>query len=358
MTWVGPAVLFVLGALAGLGAFAWRGWVVRMRFALIAVAAIWLALGREPFVVFLLVFLVPTAVALADRRARWSVSAAGFAAGDLLLAMGMSAHHAATGSWALPAPGELGAGTLPVAAAALTRVAASALERREGDRGVLIVGWWQGLLLAWWVGDSASTLLALGGLAMWGAARALLGRGAAGMLLGGGLALALAGFGAPAPAVVAAGIAGMALSCGEQAASSWVLAALPLSGAALVLGGSEPHPVALGAAAIGVPVAWALAIGSVTDPPASRGGTTLGIASVVGMLAAFATRFWPWMLLAALLFAAGRFAIAHEGPPPPPEESLPADRHPVAEAAAWTGFVLAAALTLRLALIGAGTGFL
>lgn len=232
----------LLGAAIGLGGFG-------------------LAIGREPVVVFLALFMVPT-VALAPvvfRGRGGGGEFLAFAASDLALVLGLLHRYAASGLWATPTPGRIGAGALLMALAAGLRLA-GVLRGQEGP--VLArIGWFQGLFLAWWVGPSSGAALPLAAVGLWagGIAAAREGRAECGLWFAGSLAALLAGLGAGAATIAVVGFAGISFAMGERAVSLATLALAPLS--APVTGGMLPAlrpwlPAALAVFA----VTWALAL--------------------------------------------------------------------------------------------------
>jgi hypothetical protein len=264
--------------------------------AAIALAAFGLAIGREPVVAFLGLFLVPT-MALGPgvfRGGGGLVAFSAFAASDLSLVLGLMHRHAATGVWTTPAPGHVGAGALLVALAAGLRLAGLAGRPDPGSgRALTRVGWFQGLFLAWWAGPSAGLALAVVAVALWagGIATARAGRAASGLLFAGSLAALLAGLGAGAATVAVVGLAGISFTMGERAVSIATLALIPLSApaAAGIVPALRPWlPAALGLFVI----AWAAALHHLLIPATvpARARIVPAVAAAAGTVAVLATR--------------------------------------------------------------------
>jgi hypothetical protein len=223
----------------------------------LGLGAFGLAIGRQPLVVFLGLFMITT-VALAPGVLRGGGGLGAFisfAASDLALVLGLMHRHAATGIWTTPAPGRVGAGALLVALAAGLRLGAHAGGPDLASKPALTqAGWFQGLFLAWWAGPSAGTALALVAVALWsgGVAMARGERQESGLLFAGGLAALLAGLGAGPATMAAVGLAGTSFTMGDRAVSMATLSLAPLSApaAAGVLSGLHPSipwlPAALG----------------------------------------------------------------------------------------------------------------
>jgi hypothetical protein len=209
--------------------------------AALGLAAFGLAIGRQPVVVFLGLFMIPT-VALAPGVFRGRSGAApfiSFAASDLSLVLGLMHRHAATGIWTTPAPGHVGAGALLVALAAGLRLGGVAAGPDLASLPALTrAGWFQGLFLAWWAGPSTATALAVVAVALWagGVATARAGRQESGLLFAGGLAALLAALGAGAATLTAVGLAGTSFTMGDRTVSMATLGLAPLSAPAAAVG--------------------------------------------------------------------------------------------------------------------------
>ncbi|MCW3044898.1 MAG: hypothetical protein JWL57_3056 [Actinobacteria bacterium] len=209
--------------------------------AALGLTAFGLAIGRQPVVVFLGLFMIPT-VALAPGVLRGRSAPApfiSFAASDLSLVLGLVHRHAATGIWTTPAPGHVGAGALLVALAAGLRLGGVAAGPDLASLPAPTqAGWFQGLFLAWWAGPSTAAALALVAVALWagGVAMARGGRQESGLLFAGGLAALLAGLGAGAATLTAVGLAGTSFAMGDRAISMATLGLAPLSAPAVAVG--------------------------------------------------------------------------------------------------------------------------
>jgi hypothetical protein len=262
--------------------------------AALGVTAFGLAIGRQPVVVFLGLFMIPT-VALAPGVLRGRSAPApfiSFAASDLSLVLGLVHRHAATGIWTTPAPGHVGAGALLVALAAGLRLGGVAA---GPDLAPLPAptqaGWFQGLFLAWWAGPSTAAALALVAVALWagGVAMARGGRQESGLLFAGGLAALLAGLGAGAATLTVVGLAGTSFAMGDRAVSMATLGLAPLSAPAVAVGilpALRPWiPAALGFFVVAVAIALQLLL----DLPTVRARSRLvpaGAAAVTAVLLA------------------------------------------------------------------------
>jgi hypothetical protein len=247
--------------------------------AALGLAAFGLAIGRQPVVVFLGLFMIPT-IALAPGVLRGRSGPApfiAFAASDLSLVLGLVHRHAATGMWTTPAPGHVGAGALLVALAAGLRLGGAAAGPELASMPVLTrAGWFQGLFLAWWAGPSAATALVVAAVALWagGVALARGGRQESGLLFAGGLAALLAGLGAGAATLTVVGLAGISFTMGERAISMATFGLAPLSAPAVaveILPGMAPWtPAALGVFVLLVAIALHHLVGLAPVPTRSR----------------------------------------------------------------------------------------
>jgi hypothetical protein len=247
--------------------------------AALGVTAFGLAIGRQPVVVFLGLFMIPT-VALAPGVLRGRSAPApfiSFAASDLSLVLGLVHRHAATGIWTTPAPGHVGAGALLVALAAGLRLGGVAAGPDLASLPAPTqAGWFQGLFLAWWAGPSTAAALALVAVALWagGVAMARGGRQESGLLFAGGLAALLAGLGAGAATLTAVGLAGTSFAMGDRAISMATLGLAPLSAPAVAVGILPPLrpwiPAALGFFVVAVAIALHLLLDLPTVRARSR----------------------------------------------------------------------------------------
>ncbi|MDQ4149218.1 MAG: hypothetical protein M3164_04395 [Actinomycetota bacterium] len=262
-----------------------------------AVLAFALSVGREPSIIFLGLFLVPTiciGVAAIFRR----VTPLPFlvvAASDVLVAVALSVYQSKTASWDFPSIGGWGFGGGFAAGAALIRLAAPAAVADRREAGLSSLVWWQGALLAYWSGRPAGAVLIAGGVALWAAA-AVFPRGRLeGLTFAGGTLAIAAGLGAALPGILVIGLAGVALALGERAVSSWTIAVLPLS--ILTAGVLLPTGPYMALPAVVLPAAWALMSRSLGSIKVIEGqlGLLLGlaIAGAAVWLAALGWSFAP-----------------------------------------------------------------
>lgn len=350
--------LFAGGALVSFLGFAWQGRGRSWPYWLLGLAGFAAAIGREPSPLFLALFVVPTfAAARAALRARAADGLFGsLALSDVLVALALTARHADTAAWTLPAPGRWGAGAALVAAAAMVRLGGAAI---GGDAAFRTLGWWQGLFLAWWAGPSAAGVLAAGALAL--GLLGLFGREAEGgsgpLMIAGGLALLVSAVGLDEVGVSVIGLAATAFALGERAVAMWVLVLLPLSAAAGVESG-EIGPSAIFPLAV-FPAAWAAAGERIGAAPVRGSGGRLSAAAAALLTLMFLSR-WEWILYGAVLAAPAALWLTRMTPVLPEERPAPAPA-PVApwvSAAGWSALAATAALETRLVIIGLGTGFL
>lgn len=334
----------------------------------LGLAAFAAAIGREPLLAPLALFAVATtaAVATAARGRGDPRSAALLALSDLALAAALTLHHESTTLWSLPVAGGWAwpAGLLAAGAAGL-RLGASG--RDAGGWGAL--GWWQGALVAWWVGGAGWPVLVAGAawLLVLGAVRARRGRPDVGPAVAGSLVALVAAAGAGPLPLAALGLAGAAFAAGERVVAGSALGLLPVSAAALAVqrGPGEVPLGALLAVAAGLPVAWAALLHHLPPAAPAPGWRTAVVAAAAagGSLATLAQvpGQAPWIAygaLAALLGAdllsvrAPVREVAAAPPTPPEEPSRPASVVAVAALA------LAGGLQVRLLVLGLGTSFL
>lgn len=250
-------ILFVLASAITFGVLALDRARRDLPFWLPAVAAFGLAVGREPSIMFLVLFIIPTiclGVAAISRRIH-PLPFLILAASDVVLAVAVSIYQSKSALWSLPPVAGWGFGGGFAAGAAILKLVApvAASDRREGP--LVSVGWWQGAMLAYWAGVPAGIVLVVGGVALWGVAAAFPRPSMASLGLAGGTLALAAGLGVGLAGLLVVGFAGTALAMGERVVSTWTVAILPLSlltaGLALPTG---PYMV-LGAAVF--PLAWA-----------------------------------------------------------------------------------------------------
>jgi len=380
-------LLFPLAAAVTFGALSWADLRRYLPFWAPAIAIWAFSIGREPSVVFLVLFLAPTII-MGVAAARHRLEAAPFllmALSDIALAIALSLYQSKTALWSLPEVGGWGSGAGLAAAAAIIRLGSAANEGHPKEGGLVSVGWWQGAMLAYWVGGEAAIVLVVGGILLWGASAYFSHSNLAALSLAGGMLAVAAGLGANLAGVIAIGLAGTALVMGERVAAPWLVAVLPLSLLGLLTLPGSGELMAL--PALIFPGAWAaMSTRLRAIKPTQEGELALpGAASLVGFayLAALASS-----LLAAsgevgegglpveaingiwLLYAAGMAAMATlsltsttqsirwepeaQGHYSKSDVLLPKLVPPVA----WFSLFVAAAVTVRLVLAGLRTAFL
>lgn len=342
-----------------------------------------------------------------------------FALSDAVLGLAFWSYQVHAFSWQPPSRGAWGPAAWLVVVAACLRLAGPALASdgdgvSRGGRGpqapvdgaLVSIGWWQGAILAFWVAPSAPLLLAVAGAVIW-VVSAFRTRSRLSMIsIAGGLVAIGAGLGIGAPAVMAIGLAGVALALGESVVAIWVTTILPLSVAARLdvihiarsvrLPGVIQHwisglttpplgpvpPVVLSGIWVAIFVSsWAAASGRLarTTPPSvspsSGAWLASGVASGVSLASLGSTETLVWLAYAAALAALVSFKLANRRPgglsvPWPWQAAIVPTSGPPAPFPRWWGLgpgamtvgwaALAAGLGLvaRLTLIGLRTGFL
>ncbi|MGQ0678966.1 MAG: hypothetical protein ACT4OM_04800 [Actinomycetota bacterium] len=285
-------ILFAVAATISFGAFVGFEFQRQLPFWVPAAALFALSIGREPSVVFLVLFILPTMIlgvaALMKRIS--STPFLVFAASDIVLGIAFSLYQSKTALWTLPQVGEWGiAGGGVAAAAAVLRLggATAMADHREG--GLASLGWWQGAMLAYWAGAPAAPVLVGGAILLWLAGAYYSESSLTGLTLAGGVVALAAGLGSGLLGVIAVGLAGTALALGERLVSPWMVGMLPLSlAASLKLPGGQ----LIALPALFFPAAWAALsarIGSIK--PAAERLELLGTAAalvIVAYLAAVA----------------------------------------------------------------------
>lgn len=346
-----------------------------------------LAVGREPSVVFLVLFLVPTIV-LGIGVARHRLEPTPFlimALSDIFLSIAFSIYQSKTALWTLPEVGGWGPGAGGLAAAAaILRLGAAADVDDPKEGGLVSIPWWQGAMLAYWVGGQGAAVLVVGGILLWGAAAYSSHSNLAALSLAGGVLAVAAGLGADLAGVIVLGLAGTALVMGERVASSWLVAILPLSLLTLL---TLPSGPLMALAALIFPGAWAAMstrLDSIKPPEEglpylSGAAAMLGVAYIAAVASSFVTGAGevgeagiPVELINAvwLIYGAGMAAMVtlafvaseHTLQLEPPGHSryskteilLPKLLPPVA----WFSFFVAGVVTVRLLLAGFRTAFL
>ncbi len=352
------AIITFFGFMEG-GRASWPSWLV-------AIIGFGVAIGLDPMVAFLGIFLIPTAlVGIGVLRGEGGhISFLAFAASDLVLAGALTLNHAATSLWSLPEPGQFGPGALLAALAATLRLGGIVGDAPRGREAVLTVGWWQGMFLIWWVGPSGGAGLAVAAAALWivgiGLARA--GRREGGFAFAGGLAALLAALGQGALGLASVGVAGAAFGLGERIVSVWTLGILPLSVAARRADLSEVG-LSLVAPLLVLPIAWAAVLHHLplAGSPGPRGWVPSAFAGI-GTLAVLAGRpellIWGAYGVGMAAFVASTLTIPHYLPPEAEPQAVESPRRRLLASGAWALLGLAFALEMRLLLSGLSTGFL
>lgn len=347
------------------------------------------AVGREPSVVFLGLFLLPTVVmgvAAFMRR----ISPTGFilvVLSDVALGIALSLFQSKTSLWSLPEAGgwiDLGAAGLAGAAAILRLgVASDVVDSREG--GLLPVAWWQGVMLAYWAGTEAAVVLVVGGAALWAVGAYVARSNLAALSLAGGTVAVAAALEPGILPVLVIGLAGIGLAAGERVAAPWAVAILPLS---FIAGAIElPTGPFVALPALLFPPAWAAMTGRMSQiRPPQDARLVVGPASgllVVAYLVAIGATFVnldlgssgvevpPGALNALWLFyglgiaAAVAYWVVGDDRPgvvPPEKPAHFSQFHDLVNrlipVVAWGIFGVAAIIAVRLLLAGLRTGFL
>ncbi|MBW3588033.1 MAG: hypothetical protein KY429_01265 [Actinobacteria bacterium] len=320
-------------------------------------AAFALSLDRDPFVLFLVLFIAPTlyrAVASVRKTAARGPFAL-FALSDLLLVVAMTVRYGEGFDWSFPSSWAAGAPLVVIAGAVRLLGAA----RSSDAIGAFFM--WQGLFLIGWASGSAAPAAALAALGLFGAA--LWGRRLDPLAaFGSGVALAMAAAGLPPAALAVVGLAILATMLGERVISMWVI----LMGPASVASSAsipDPGPIALLGAAAGF-VLWAWAAGKVAVSKPSAGGRAASFLAAIGTVLIFLERspeLVLWFGYALAIASAAAFFLLK-----PSRVALdqlnefisrPPERGGFA-IAGWTAAGLAVLLLIRLAGLGASTGFL
>lgn len=379
--------LFPAAAAITFAALSWSNLRRYLPFWAPAVVLWALSIGREPSVVFLGLFLLPTivmGVAVATHR----LAPAPFllmALSDIALAIAFSIFQSKSALWTLPEVGGWGSGAGLAAAAAILRLGAAADVDDPKEGGLVSVPWWQGAMLAYWVGGPGAAVLVVGGILLWGAAAYTSHSNLGALSLAGGVLAVAAGLGIDLAGVVVLGLAGTGLVMGERVVSTWLVAILPLSLLTLL---TLPNGQLMALAALVFPGAWAAmstrlnAIRPTAEgvPYLSSAAALLGVAYVGALASSFFTGAGElgeggipveaingaWLVYGAGM--AGMVTMSFTGSSPggvrvdPPSQAhysksellLPKLLPPVA----WFGVFVAGAVAVRLLLAGFRTAFL
>lgn len=346
------------------------------------------AVGREPSVVFLGLFLLPTIVMGVGALLR-RISPIPFlliVLSDVALAIALSLYQSKTSLWSLPPVGEWGTGAAALAAvAAVLRLGTGSdvADSREG--GLLPVAWWQGVMLAYWAGTEAAVVLVVGGAALWAAGAYLARSNLAALSLAGGTVAVAAALEPGILPVLVIGLAGTGLAMGERVAAPWAIAILPLS---FIASGIElPTGPYLVLPALLFPPAWAAMTARVSRirPPRDAKlivGPTSGLLVMAYLVAVGVSLVdldlgsnrvqvpaeainMLWLLYGLGVAASVAYWIVGDdapGSPPPEKPSHFSQFHDLVNrlipAVAWAIFGVAMIIAVRLLLAGLRTGFL
>jgi hypothetical protein len=277
-------IVYMLAAALSFAAFVGDDVKRQVPFWAPAVGIITLSIGREPSVVFLSLFILPTLImGLACFFRRISPTPfVMFALSDIVLGIAFSIYQSKTALWTLPEVGGWGPAAGIAAAAAVLRLGAATgvADTREG--GLVSLGWWQGAMLAYWAGAPGVIVLVAGGIVLWAMAAYYSQSSMVGMTLAGGVLAIAAGLEAGLFGIMSVGLAGTALALGERTVSAWAVGILPLS---LITTLSIPTGEFIAAPAFLFPGAWAVmsAILSSIKPPPERVPILGGAAAVVAI---------------------------------------------------------------------------
>lgn len=347
-----------------------------------------LAIGREPSVIFLILFLVPTIV-LGIAVARHRLSPAPFllmALSDIALAIAFSIYQSKTALWTLPEVGGWGSGAGLAAGAAILRLGAAADVDDPKEGGLVSVPWWQGAMLAYWVGGqgASAAVLVVGGILLWGAAAYTSHSNLSALSLAGGVLAVAAGLGGDLAGVIVLGLAGTGLVMGERVVSAWMVAILPLSLLTLL---TLPEGQLMALAALIFPGAWAAMSTRLNTvkptaeevPYLSSAAMMVGVAYIAALVSRFVTgpgevgeAGIPVELINAiwLIYGAGMAAMvtfSFVGNPQGMRLESPSQGHyskselllpKLLPPVAWFSFFVAGVVTVRLLLAGFRTSFL
>lgn len=362
MKLIGPAGWLLVGAAIGYTGFVWKGAESRWPFfaggnALLAAG---IASGKLP--IFLLLVIATTAAFLFEatrgRAKPWV--AGGLALSDLSLAGAIVIYQLQSTQWDLPSPGQWGDATPLIAAAAALRFAGSVSDDALDTTGAAVIGWWQGALLAWWVGSSAILVglgLALPIICLFARRKQSV------FVIAGSLACVIAGTSGDPLLLLAAGTAATAFVLGERVVSVWALAALPLSLLAVVRL-DEIRDWGAAASAAGI-VGMAIVASALSTPGAWGGRVVAAVAITAALISTgVAVQWWLYGLaasagLAILTTRPEDVSLARI----PAERlvaltELPRGRWEVLVFAAWVMLGVNSLATLGLLVLGGRTGFL
>ena len=278
-------IVFVVAAALSFATFVGNDVQRQAPFWAPAVTIIALSIGREPSVIFLALFILPTlimGVAVFFKRISPTPFLI-FAVSDIVLAIAFSIYQSKTALWTLPEVGGWGPAAGIAAAAAVLRLGAATAVSDTKEGGLVSLGWWQGAMLAYWAGAPGVVVLVAGGIFLWAMAAFYAQSSMVGMTLAGGVLAIAAGLGAGLFGVLSVGLAGTALALGERTVSVWAVGILPLS---LITALSIPGGEFIAAPALLFPGAWAVMSASLSDiKPSLDKVPILGGAAAVVVLA-------------------------------------------------------------------------
>ena len=357
-------IFLVICGAASYGGLVLRGGIKARWFwlacAVLQTAAVLLT-NRVAYPIFCSMFIAPMLVAgiATHKTILRSQTFFLWAASDVLFVLSLSARLGSAGGWDVPRPGLW---PLPVllAAAAGLRFAAGFLETAPAALGLASIAWWQGALFVVLIGPRRG--LELVGLAAFLLLFAVIFQRtdrSAVLLWGGALAALLATGSASVPLVAAAGLATFAFLIGERAITPWVLlgAPLALSGASKQLGQGATAPMAVLVPILMVSALW---LSIKAAPTSSTGGRALAVGALLLTATGFgslvtALWFWGGVALAATITVGLAARTTFLEPPPQQTREKPVNLSWALMG--WGATFIAAALTLRLLLIGVSTGF-
>ncbi len=283
-----------------------------------------------------------------------------FAASDLFLVLAMTAQQRATVSWALPAAG----GWAPRAAALVGIASILRLGSiRTDDRPeAALVGWWQGVALAWWAGSSAPLVLVVGALALWArCAWANRGRGPSYLAVAGGMIALVSAAGGTTTAIAVAALAGVAGLMGERTIPTFALALAPLSVATGLAVPFAGPTVAVAAALLAAMLGAGPQLTQPLRPPPHWSGRLVAAGAAIGGVFLLDQSSIVWLMLATgaaatlIHFLTRPNSLIMLAPSP---SSLPEPGHRRVMIGAWAIVAMALTMGVRLTVYGLGIGFL
>lgn len=284
-------LILALAAVSVVGAL-WQGAGPSALFVIGSAIAIALIPSQTLGVAVMGLMLITTAatIAAAWLKKAHPFQALMFAAADGLAVWALWLSHLESTTWELPGPGDWGRGSTLLALAAVARVGAGLVPMGRQHLALGMLGWWVGVLLAWWAGLPALAVLAVAGAILLGSA--LMGSHASSVLgFAGALAAAAAGLGASDAVVAGIAGAGAAMALGAPVLGLFGWAAVPLSAAADL---EVPGGLAAGLALPAVPLLMAIAAEGAIASRSRRvgGGVTGWLAIAVGLFGGAVDAVW------------------------------------------------------------------